>query len=449
MRPRFFYGWTIVATLFVINASILSSATFTFGFFVLPMTAALGMSRGAIGWVQTARLLASGVSSITIGRLVDRYGVRVLIPVAAIITGAAMIGLSYVQNAWQFLGLFVLIGLTGMSAPRNTMTSVPVAKWFVRKRGAAMAVATSGLAIGGILFAPLHQAMIDGLGWRAAWRVSGIILVAVVVPASLLFMRRQPEDMGLRPDGAPATHLASAPRGVAAFNATAGGAPQGGPASSPSLGGTGYEAPAWTARQALHTSAMWKLLVAYFLVSFAIGGVMVHRPAFWEERGFDPTQVAFSFSIDSVGYLFSVLLAGLLLDRVPARYVATVSILCFTGSLAWMLLFSNTFTLFGSAVLSGLGAGSGSVVQVYVWAAYFGRSFVGSIQGFVLPVTLVANGLGAPAVGFMYDRMGSYDSAYWMLFVFYLAAAAVMFAAGPPRQEKVLLLDDPAQADGR
>ena len=106
------------------------------------------MSRGFIGWSQTTRMLAGGVSGFILGRLLDRHGARLLIAVASITTGACMIGLFFVQNSWQFLGLFTLMGFIGLSAPGGLLTSVPVAKWFVQHRGARAGYSDDGVGDG-------------------------------------------------------------------------------------------------------------------------------------------------------------------------------------------------------------------------------------------------------------------------------------------------------------
>ena len=118
--------------MFLVNFASMATGTLSFGLFILPMGAALGMSRSAFGWSQTIRTLAAGLSSFVVGRLVDRYGSRVLIVVSAIIIGGCLIAISYVNAPWQILLLLGVIGLTGLTAPNSLVTTVPVAKWFQR-----------------------------------------------------------------------------------------------------------------------------------------------------------------------------------------------------------------------------------------------------------------------------------------------------------------------------
>jgi len=53
------------------------------------------------------------------------------------------------------------------------------------------------------------------------------------------------------------------------------------------------------------------------------------------------------------------------------------------------------------------------IVQSYIFAAYFGRMFLGSIRGIVLPAILISAGMGAPLVGYIRDSTGSYISSWW------------------------------------
>ena len=138
-----YYGWIIVATLAVVSFSLHAVAIFSFGLFVLPMTADLGITRAAIGLAPTVRSIGAGVSVVVVGRLLDRYGARILIPVAATVTAMAMVGLSVADQQWQVMVLFALIGLTGLTAGNNLMVTVPITKWFIRRRGRAISIAVA------------------------------------------------------------------------------------------------------------------------------------------------------------------------------------------------------------------------------------------------------------------------------------------------------------------
>ena len=202
-RPRrFFYGWVIVWVMAVSGAMSMAMGSLNFGLFIKPMGDELGIGRAAFGWAHTARQGASSVTSPAVGWLLDRFGSRVMLPAAAMMTGLSMIGLAYIGHAWQLVFLFAVMGLVGMSGPGALVTSVPVLKWFVTDRGKAIAFMSVGIPAGALLFVPLTQYLIDSIGWQSAWIILAVMGMGVIVPLAAIFIRRQPEDMGLLPDGA-------------------------------------------------------------------------------------------------------------------------------------------------------------------------------------------------------------------------------------------------------
>ena len=185
------------------GAVSMAMGSLNFGLFIKPMGDELGIGRAFFGWAQTARQVSSSVTSPTVGWLLDRFGSRILLPVAAVITGGAMIALAFINSSWQLVALFAVMGLVGMSGPGALVTSVPILKWFVRRRGAAVAFVGLGIPVGAMIFVPLTQYFIDAWGWRTAWIVLAILGISIIVPLSLIFLRRRPEDMDLLPDGLP------------------------------------------------------------------------------------------------------------------------------------------------------------------------------------------------------------------------------------------------------
>lgn len=399
--------------MWLINFSTMATGNLNFGLFVLPMGQALGMSRSQFGWMQTTRRVSASFSSFLVGRLIDRYGPRVLIVVGAPIIGICLILVSRTTAPWQVILLFGIIGVSGLAAPNGIVTTVPVAKWFRRNRGKALAVAATGLGIGGVMFLPVTQWLIDWLGWRGAWVVLAIIFMSLSMPMAALFLRRQPEDMGLAVDGDPVQR------------------PTGG-STAPSE----PDAPEvqWTVREALHTAALWKLMVVFGIAGLAQGGASVHRIPYWIELGFDPQVVSFAFASDAAGAATMVLVAGWLADKFPIRFIATASFLGFVAAILLMIAGLNEFFLFGSTITFGLSVGAGMIVHSYIIAAYYGRAFLGSIRGIVLPINLISAGIGAPLVGYLRDWLDSYILAWWLILGLYLLAAAVMVTITPPRR---------------
>jgi len=407
-----FYGWVIVAVMWLVNFSTMATGNLSFGLFVIPMGGDLSMSRSQFGWAVTTRRMAAGLSSYFVGRLLDRYGPRVLIPVSAVLIGIGLMALSRVNAPWQVIVISGVLGMSGLAAPQNIMTSVPVAKWFQRKRGLALALATSGIGTGGILFLPITQALLGGVGWRTTWIIMAAVFMSLSIPFSAIFLRRLPEDMGLEVDG---------------------GKPNPGNVG-PTEEATQYQTDerSWTVKEAFQTATMWKLLLAFGLAGVAQGGASVHRIPYWIERGFDAQTVSYSFAADAGGAATMALFAGWMADRIPIRFIGGASYIGLSCAIGLMLISKNEFFLFGSTITFGLSVGAGMIVNSYIFASYFGRAFLGSIRGIVLPFMLISAGIGAPLVGYLRDNTGNYVSSWWLILTLYLVSAAIISSATKP-----------------
>ena len=403
--------------MFAVNFSTMATGTLNYGLFVLPMQRELALSRATFGWMQTTRRLSAGVLSFAVGWLIDRYGPRVYIPVATVMIGGCLILVGMSSHAWQFILLFGLIGVSGLAAPNGIVTSVPVAKWFVRKRGRALAFATAGLGISGIVFLPVTQWLIDGYGWRSAWQILALLFMVISIPASALFLRRQPEDLGLRVDGDPPD------------------APESDDSVARSPRPTEAE-PIWTVRQAFGTATMWKLLAVFALAGVAQGGASFHRIPYFVEKAYDPLLVSWSFAADAGGAAAFALVSGWLADRIPIRFLAAASFSGFIVAILLMIYVASVETMFLSTIVFGCSVGIGMIVHTYIFAAYYGRAFLGSIRGIVMPVNLLSAGLGAPLVGYLHDLHG-------------FLPAGLVDAAGDIRPERGADTDGPTAAARR
>ena len=411
-RPKYFYGWVIVAVMAATGAISMGMGSLNFGLFIKPMGDELGIGRAAFGWAQTARMGASSATSPLIGWLIDRYGSRVMLPVAALATGVALIGLAYVTTSWHLVVLFVVMGLVGMSGPGALVTTVPVLKWFVRNRGKAVAFVGLGIPFGALIFIPLTQVLINEIGWRNAWIVLAIIGISLIVPLGAIFLRRQPEDMGMLPDG---------------------GEPEG-----PDDGTSGrrrvVDEVSWTVREAVRTTTMWRLVIVFSMVQMATGTVALHRIAAFMDRGMDPTLISFATAFDAVAAGGSTFMFGMLVRWVPSRFLGAVGFSMLAGASVLTIYATNLPIMFISMAVFGVGIGGMMFLNNYIWADYFGRGSVGAIRGLVNPINLVVGGIGAPAAGLVWDRTGSYDPAWWVGVGLMSAAALLTIFTGAPRK---------------
>ena len=418
-----YYGWVIVGSALVINLMTATLNPVIFSFFIGPVSEELNVGISALSWALTIRLVTAGLAGPVLGRLIDRYGTRWLGAACGLLAGGMMVALSLAHELWLIYVLFGITGLAGFGGPAGQLlTQVPISKWFVLKRGRALALATTGLAAGTTVAIPMAQWLIEAIGWRQTYVVFGLAIILTVVPICVLLVRRTPEDMGLYPDGADPPLL--------------------------DAGGTNRitTEEEWTVREALATPAMWLLLGAFGLAGIVLTGTLVHRVHFWEELGMSPGLVGLGTALDPLTVVFSIFAFGMLADRVPVRYLGVAGLAGLSLSIVPLIISTGEpYTILLHNFTWGAAAGGYITLNSVVWPNYFGREAVGAIRGVVLPVSISASGIGAPLYGYLLDSGVRPDSVWAVsLCGFALAGAFVLFARPPRRAVKGLTHTEPA-----
>lgn len=404
LRERVYYGWVIVVVMGIAGATVMALGTVNFGLFIKPMEEELGISRASFGWAQSLRQLAAAGTSPFVGLLIDRFGARWLLAGATIVTGACLAGLALVDGGAEMMVLFVVIGLAGYAWPGTLMTSVPVMKWFVRHRRRALATMGIGIPIGAVIFLPLTQHWIDTLGWRGAWAALGALGIAIVTPLSIVFLRRQPEDLALEVDGG------SAQPGEEAWQSEH----------------------HWQLREARRTHAFWTLTGVFSLLALAVGMIALHRIANFVDRGIDPSLVALATAFDAVLAGFVTLAMGWLGGRVRSQVIGSLGLLLLAASCVVTIYADEPVEMFVAMGLFGSGIGGAMFVQNLIWAEFFGRLHLGAIRGFTMPISMLIGAVGAPAAGYVKDLGGSYEPVWWGSTAVMLVGAVSILLIRPP-----------------
>ena len=419
-RLPFFYGWVIVATSATGRTLGSAMGMSNFGLFIRPMDSELGIPRSTFGWAQAARLIAGAVASPMAGRLIDRFGSRILLACTAALTAAAMLWLANLSQPWLLLPPLVLMGLVPMSGPGGLVTSVPVSKWFIRKRGRAVGWLFLVGSFGGLVTLPLTQLLIDTIGWRNTWIAMAALGAGVIIPMSLLLIRRQPEDVGLAPDG---DHQAREPSSIAR-------ADEGGEGISGESDET-----SWTLREAVRSPAFWRVVFVSSIVSLGSTSLHLHRIPHFMDRGLDPQLVAIATGLDFMLSGIATFGMGYLVKKIQVRFLVGLGLAILSISTFLTIIAETPLVLFLAAGTFGIGVGGGLLLEHYLWAEYFGRQHLGSIRGLVNPVSLAFGAVGPPVAGYVSDATGSYNPFWWVVFVALLLGATVLILTPPPQKK--------------
>ena len=387
-------------------------AVATLSVFLLPITTEFGWSRGLFSGAVSLGGIAAAVVSPLIGRTLDRVGAGPVLAASSLVVGICALSLSWVSGPLLFY-IFYVAGRMTFAGPLELGPSTAVSNWFIRKRAVTMALVQASQGAGLALIPFVAQSLITGWSWKTAWAVLGaMVLVIGVFPPALLMVRR-PEDVGLSPDGR------SMPLGRSASVGR-----------TPSQAHTSEQHS--TLLEALHTPAMWLLMVFGALIFMVQTGVSLHQAPYYIQRGLSPGLAAsvvsvFAFSSAVGGLAWSAFLLWLSLRLVAAMSAAAI----FCGVL--MMMWAETaLGAWSSAVVFGFGLGGVQSLIRVVWADYYGRTSLGTIRGVALPVQVLGQAAGPFIAGVMFDFTGSYRVPLSLFAAAAALSAGIMLAKRPP-----------------
>ena len=399
---RFYYGWVIAVSMAIIGGWTLSMGVANFGFFINPMREELDFDRSVFGWASSARTIGAAVGGILIGRLIDQHGPRVLLAVFGGIAAVSIALISMISQEWHLIAIYGIVGMLGMQGGANIYTGSVVAKWFVVKRTKAMSVMYLGLPMVLIFAFPLTQFLIDEFGWRTAWLVIGLVGVGLIVPISLLLLRRQPEDMGLQVDG---LH-------------------QDGDDNQGGINSKTIER-SWTRAEALRSGTFWRLTLAFGLHMAGQQSVSLYRWAHYADQGVDPTVISYAASMEGVSSIVAVFTLGFLVYRFRLQGLASIGFILMIASHSLTIVASTGIEVTIATILFGLAVTYLVMVQSLIYPAFFGRAHIGAIRGVSLSISMGLGAASAPLTGYVADSIGTFAPVWWVA-VSLLAVSAVV-----------------------
>ena len=382
------------------------------GVFMSPITGEFNWNRSTFAGAIGIGSLLGGVISPLIGPLVDRYGPRWALVIAFAIMGLTFGLMAWMTSLWHFYTLQVIgrmlnIGVVAVA------TSVIIPKWFIERRGRAVSTGMIGVWLGST-FTPLYvQALVGHWNWRVAAAVVGVTLWVVSMTPAALFLRRQPEDMGLLPDGRSPEDEADASPGARA---------------SPKP-----EEASITLNEARRLPAFYLLTLAMSMGWFVRTGVTLHLISFLIDRGLSASAAASVMSLNAASGIIGTIIFGQLADRMSVRKLMAANFVGLAVIVFWMNNVDAIPMALGWAVIWGMTQGGFTSMQQIIFANYFGRRYLGAIQGTSRAIQTIAQAAGPMAAAIVFDTTGGYLGIIAAFSVAMLISALSVFLSKKPQ----------------
>jgi MFS family permease len=399
-EPRF-HGWRMVGVAFVVEFIAVGFFFYSFGVYFKAIEAELASSRLGVSLGMMVTGAVGGIIAPFMGRALDRYPIKRIMLMGAVVLSIAFALLSRVTAIWQFylvLGTFFAFGMSMMG---GLATAKLVANWFEARRGTALGIAGVGISLSGVVMPPVAAWLVSELGWRGGFLVYALGTFVIVVPVVALFVVNRPEDMGLRPDGA---------------------APQ------PETSDETSADVSWNTRQILTSRNFWAIAPAFAMSFSSLSAILIHLVPHATDSGIPMSRAAWVLSFAAFAGALGKLVFGRLVDLVEPRLAVWASFGTQLVGLLMIMQEPGYAGLVAGAVVFGFGMGGVVPLQGALAGLAFGRLSFGKAMGLMRPVQFLAGLIGVPLAGWIFDTTGGYDLA-WKFFCGVYVTAILLIVA--------------------
>ncbi|MFZ0960488.1 MAG: MFS transporter [Terriglobia bacterium] len=401
---RVFFGWWIVLAAFANLFFAVGLVFYGLPVFYTSLVDSLHFTRS-----QVAQGLFLGFAIVApafgfMGAIIDRIGARRVLRAGILLVALSLVLMGGVTRLWQYYALCVLY-VVGYVLAGPISNQVLVSNWFQSKRGRAMGYAYLGLGLGGVAAPVLAVHLIDGLGWRRAFVITGITIGVVLFPIAQWLTRSAPGDLGLVADGfEPAPALGEA---------APAGASQG---DSFSLGA------------AVRTANFWLILAGSTLTIGAIGTVIQQFVLFLRDAGYTTEQASRVSSGLLLAGLAGRVAVGYLVDRYTKKNVMALFYLVLALAIPLLFLARQPAALWSFALIFGFAMGADYLLIPLVTAECFGLAALGKLLSLIIMADSLGQFFGPVLAGRIFEATRSYDLAWGIITTAGVLGAAAIYA---------------------
>ena len=328
-QKGFSYHWLIVIACFCLTAVSIGITVNCFG----PLSVALSAkfpnaTSSAIQYVFMIAAIMNLVGSAVVGKIMEKFTMRIAMPVYAIILSGGVLMWSQCTTLQMY---YIVAGFVGFGA--SGIAIIPcgalINNWFEEKKGLATGLAFTGSGAGGLLLVQMAQNVLGSSNdLQSAYLALGIVAAVISIPISIFVVREHPRDKGLAPYGST------------------------GKGSTDQL-----SLPGIPLKQYIKTGSFWLLGISVFIIAFINVGLQNHISIYLTKKGINADMAANIFSLYLLLLILGKILLGSIYDKVGIAigsiyglitYIATVGLLFYTGHLYLAIAAAVFFSLAGS-----------------------------------------------------------------------------------------------------
>ena len=423
-KPKRNYGWVILGLCFG-NLIVEGGVTRSQPVFLPALRQGFGGSAAMTAAIFSASGFFGGLAAPVLGKILDIIGPKYMFPLAGIVILLGWWACSMVNHMWQLFIFYSLISALGHISIGSFTTTAVLAPWFPKSKGVMLGIADSGNATGQAITPPLLQLAITHYGWRAGFRIFGILFFLIAAPLNFLLQKRAPDSVQkfLSPEDTLEENTESSID------------------TRSQLGDVSDDAYKFNA---LKEPAVWMLLVSRATASISNQMTSLHIIAFFVMAGYGEMQSAAAIGAAGLFGIGARPVFGILSDKIGREIVFTIAMGMTFMAVLVILLFTEGASLWALIIfvaLTGLSDGLSGLLLGAKAADIYPSNVLGSVMGVVHVGRTMGTAVGGILTGLLFDMNGNYDLAYWIAAVLALlsivAAWAVIVFETKPQVHKV------------
>lgn len=399
---RVFYGWYVVAAVFIM-LFLNAAAAFMIGPMLKPMAADFDWSRSAISGVIFLNLVVYALAILLAGRLYDLYGPRWVVAGSTVLFAAGFALMATMSAYWQFLLYYGVIAAVGMGGTTVPLFGSIIGRWFEKRRGLVVSLAFAGNCLGQFALVPVYSNLITISSWRATCLWMAALSGVIGLILTLVILRGDPWKLGLQPYGASdreGVDSASAPAQRAA-------APRG-----------------LTMAEAMRTRSLWLFAILMFFCGGADFFVSTHLVPMVTDYGISEVTATNMLAWLGLMSLVGILIAGPAADAIGNKLPIASTFVLRVIVFVMLLKFKGAVPFWIFSLVFGVTIMATAPLTPTLVSALYGVTHLGFISGFITTLHMLGAGLFSYLGGLIFDRTGSYDLA--LLISAVLAAVALV-----------------------
>jgi len=414
-KTTIYYGWIVIAVGALGTYASSGSAQVTLAGIQTLIFEDTGWDRSTIALGITIGTWVAGLLTPVFGKIADTHGPRLAMPLTSLIVGVCFYWIGGMSAIWHFYVAYIIARGLGNPVLIGVMPRTVAVNFFDRKRNLALGIVSMARPCFGAINVQLITLISTWSSWRTAYKLLGVYSILLTIPLSL-FIRKDPESIGLLPDGEK-PKLSNQESFIKSEEVA------------------DIDKHIWSAREAAKTFTLWSIVSAEFLIILTSGTIGFQLVPYLHESGLPISMAALAWTISTLLNAFSNPIWGFLSDIYsPRKLVLSAMPICLVVTSIFLLI-DGGYPGFACVVIWGAASGGLNVLGGMIIANYFGRHSFGSISGIMGPFQIIGLGLGPIIGAIMYDATGGYMYLFAFAIITYLAATMLFFFAKPPKMK--------------